>query len=49
MDLGIKVTARDKEEKFLQKTKNHIRKNLILAGSFQRKNSISSKPLQEIV
>ena len=37
MELGIKVNARDKEKKFLQKTKYHIRKKLKLAESFQKK------------
>ena len=35
MDLDININARDKQEKFLQKTKCHIRKKLRLAGSFQ--------------
>ena len=35
MDLDIKVNARDKEEKLLQKTKYHIREKLRLARSSQ--------------
>ena len=35
MDLDIKVSARDKEENVLQKTKYHMREKLRLAGSFQ--------------
>ena len=49
MDLDIKVNARDKEEKLLQKTKYHIREKLRLAGSFQWKNSLSSRTLQKVV